>query len=143
MLVSQCGESPHVIISLTDPSVIKWLTINTQKTRSIGEGHFASIAERVSPIHLHTYSSKFKTIFIQKSAESDRMSLSPNDRAPITAIKADDRPGAQYLSPSIHHNGEFVVNPQRGTMARVVEGGGRNLSVRMSRAESGVWPGTY
>ena len=92
--------------------------------------------------HLH-YSSKFKTIFIKKSAESDRMSLSPNDRAPITAIKADDRPGAQYLSPSIHHNGEFVVNPQRGTMARVVEGGGRNLSVRMSRAESGVWPGTF
>ena len=28
-------------------------------------------------------------------------------------------------------------------MGRVVEGGGRNLSVRMNRAESGVWPETF
>ena len=40
--VTRPGDSPHVIISMTHLSVIKCLTINTQKTRSIW-GHFPFI----------------------------------------------------------------------------------------------------
>ena len=90
--------------------------INRRRTFSL----FAFIEERVSSTYEYNVRSLHPKLWVwQEELESKWPSTDHCHH-----IEADDRPGAQYLSPSIHHNGEFVVNPQRCTMCRVVEGAG-------------------